>query len=793
MCGPMTERLSHYRILKKLGSGGMGEVYLAEDERLHRRVALKVLPPEGADQDRLKRFLREAHAASAINHPNVAVIHEVSEAPDQVPFIVMEYIDGDTLEKRLAAGPLPVDEIVELGRQIADAMDEAHSKGVIHRDLKPSNVMLTSRGHAKVLDFGLAKLLTEELTDTDATRLKSEPGLVLGTIPYMSPEQALGRSVDARSDIFSLGALLYEMATGQRPFAGRSPSEIIEQIVHAAPKAIGRLNYDVPPELERIIRKCLEKDPASRYQSAREIVVDLRTLKRDSSPGVIRPERRSSRFRAAILAVTALLVTAAVVAAVWHFRDRTDSRPTIDSIAVLPFANSSKDPQNEYLSDGLTESIINSLSQLPELKVMSRSTVFRFKASDADAQNVGRQLNVRAVVSGRVSQIGDRLIVAAELVNTADGAQLWGEQYSRHMSDILAIQEEISREISEKLRIHLSGPEQQRMTRRPTDDPEAYQLYLKGRYYWNQRTASSLQRAVTLFRQAIEKDPRYALAYVALAESYVVLPEYAGAPAHESMLQARAAAQQALDLDPSVAEAHATLSLVESHLWNHAAAEAQMKRAFELKPNYATAYHWYSLHLRRLHRLDEALEAIMTARELDPLSPIINLAVGVQHYTRGDYAQAIREYDSVLSLAPDFAWARTYVGRVHVTAGRCREGLEHLRAGADRAERAREALGWLAYGEARCSNRSDAERIAAELEQRFNAGRGSAMSLAVSFVGLGDLNAALDTLEKGYAARDGSLIDIPAEPEFEPLRGDPRYRDLMRRIGLPQGPLRRSR
>ncbi|HUP49356.1 MAG TPA: tetratricopeptide repeat protein [Thermoanaerobaculia bacterium] len=577
----------------------------------------------------------------------------------------------------------------------------------------------------------------------------------------------------------------YEMATGQRPFEGKSPSEVIEQIVHSAPKAIGRLNYEVPPELERIIRKCLEKDPGSRYQAAREIVIDLRTLKRDSSPGMTRPVQRPARRRATVAAIGTLLVAAALLAAAWHLRSRGHGGPAIDSIAVLPFANGSNDPQAEYLSDGITESIINSLSQLPQLKVMSRSTVFRFKGSGADAQNIGRQLNVRAVVSGRVSQMADRLVVAAELVNTADGAQLWGERYSRPMSDILTIQEEISREISEKLRIRLSGAEQQRLTRRHTEDPEAYQLYLKGRYYWNKRTASNLERAIASFHQAIEKDPRYALAYAGLADSYALLPEYAGARAEESMLKARAAAQKALELDESMAEAHATLALVEAHFFNHAASEAEIKRAIELKPNYATAYQWYSLHLRRFQRLDEALETILKARELDPLSPIINLNVGLEYYTRGEHAQAIREYESLLSLDPGFAWARTYLGRVLVSVGRCDEALEHLRAGADGTERAGEAVGWLAYGEARCGNVSAARQLLVELLDYFRQGRGAGLELAAVHVAFGDHEHALTQLEEGHAKRDPSLVDLPAEPELAPLRPHPRYRELVRRMGLP--------
>jgi serine/threonine-protein kinase len=781
----MEQVVSHYRIIRKIGAGGMGEVYLAEDTKLHRKVALKMLPFEqGGDPERLLRFLQEAHAASALNHPNIAVIYEVGETNGKAPFIAMEYVAGAGLDDEVSKGPLPVDEIVDLGMEIADALDEAHAKGIVHRDLKPSNVMVTARRHAKVLDFGLAKvtLLTGDQDVESSTRVKSAPGLVVGTVPYMSPEQALGRHVDHRSDIFSFGALLYEMATGQRAFHGNSSTEIIEAIVHSQPRAIAQLNYDVPPELDRVIRKCLEKNPESRYQWAREIVVDLKNLKRDSSaehpPGSATPKWRLGTIAGAATGLLALFVIAWYVV---HHRASSSTVLPVDSLAVLPFVNTSNDPKNEYLSDGITESIINSISQLPQLKVLSRNSVFRFKGRNVDAQDVGRQLKVRAVVSGRVLQLGDRLTVGAELLDVGDGRQLWGEQYNRKIADIFGIQEEISRDISEKLRIKLSGDQQQRLTKRYTNDPEAYALYLKGRYYWNKRTASGLQRAIEFFQQAIDRDPNYALAYVGLADAYAILPEYSDAPPPDANTRARAAAQKALQIDDSLAEAHASLGAVEQNDWNLSAAGRQFQRAIDLKPNYATARHWSSLNHRRLKELDAALEEIRKAQQLDPLSPIINLNVGLEHWTRGEDEQAIRAYKATLELDPHFGYCYSYLGRVYTLRGQCNEALQLLRKGDDLTEHGSEPVAFLGYGLARCGDRNGALKLAAELERR----KASGVYRAILYVGLGDFEKTFEQLEAAYKQRDGSLMDLSCEPEFKPIRADPRYLDLTRRLRLP--------
>ena len=583
------------------------KVYLAEDTNLGRPVALKILPTDVAhDRERLRRFLQEARAAAALHHPNVAHIYEIGEF-NGINFIAMEYVGGQTLDAKINHHPLDVGEVIEIGIEIADALAEAHAKGITHRDIKPTNIMLTPRSEVKVLDFGLARVTTvagaelQRAASDVSTQIKTKPGMVMGTVQYMSPEQAMGREVDHRSDIFSLGVVVYEMVTGRLPFSGETATEIIDRIAHAQPEAIARFNYSVSTELEHIIRKCLEKDKGRRYQSARELLVDLKNLQRDTTAnaGMAAPSRRKR------------------------------SRKSINSLAVLPLVNESADPNAEYLSDGITESIINSLAQLPQLRVMARSTVFRYKGREVDPQEVGRDLNVRAVLAGRVLRLGDRLIVKIELVDTTDGAQLWGEHYNRSPSNILAVQEEIAIKISEKLQVKLTAQEQKRVIKRYTENTEAYEAYLKGRYYWNKRTVEDFKKGIEYFQQAIEKDPSYALAYAGLADSYILLATYNFLPPTEAIPKARAAAMRALDIDSKLAEAHVSLATIEGeNEWNWSAAEKEFKQALKINPNYATAHQWYGEYLAVMGRFEEALAEINRAHQLDPLSLAVNIALG---------------------------------------------------------------------------------------------------------------------------------------------------------------------
>jgi serine/threonine protein kinase/tetratricopeptide (TPR) repeat protein len=823
-------KLGRYEIRSKLGEGGMGEVYLAEDVRLHRQVALKILPSEvAANKDRMRRFDQEAQAAAALNHPNIAHIYEIGEH-DGTNFIAMEFIDGVTLRDKIHREHAELRKLLRYLQHVAEGLAKAHAAGIVHRDLKPDNVMITRDGYAKILDFGLAKLTEqtkrqgvepqEEAPTAVMQPPLSTPGLVMGTVGYMSPEQAQGRGVDHRSDIFSFGCLLYEAATSQRAFASESTIDTLHKIVHAPVALVKDVNPSAPGDLTRIVRRCLAKDPDERYQSIKEAAIELRDVRREIEgaaelettvppsavgSGVTSTASGAARVSVAPLStapvssaeyivtgikrhkvVTAIVLIALVLgglglAAYLHGRN---TEVAIDSIAVLPFVNQSGDPDTEYLADGLTESIINNLTRLPSLKVIARSSVFRYKGKDADPFKAGGDLGVRAVLTGRLLQRGDSLMVSAELVDVRDNKQLWGEQYNRKVADALAVQQEISREITEKLRLRLSGEEQQRLVRRDTANPEAYQFYLRGRFYWNKRTADGIRKAIEQFQQAIERDPNYALGYVGLADCYIVLEEYAGVPSSETLPKARAAADRALQLDDTLAEAHTSSASIYDHQWRWAEAEQEFRRAISLNPNYPTTHHWFSVHLMTKRRFDEARNEIKRAQELDPLSPIIGVNVANLYILRGDGDSAVEQCKRLIELDPGFYGGPAQLGLAYLRQRRYEEAIAALQKAAEMSGRASDSLNDLGNAYAVVGKRTEALAIAKELEARYARREATELNVAYVYAGLDDRDRTLEWLEKGFQQRSGSLSAVTWLFGFEALRSDPRYADLVRRMGL---------
>jgi eukaryotic-like serine/threonine-protein kinase len=798
--------ISHYRIEDRLGRGGMGVVYRAQDLRLGRSVAIKFLPPTlVSDRLALERFQREARTASGLNHPNICTIHEIDEWEGQ-PFIVMELLEGHPLKFLISGKALPAGQLLDITIQIADALDAAHESGIIHRDLKPANIFLTRREQAKVLDFGLAKLVPNPRPVAEEVGVSSQPtigntddltstGVSLGTVAYMSPEQARGEELDARTDLFSLGAVLYEMATGRLAFIGGTTAVTFEAILNRTPVPVTRINPDLVADIGWIVSKLLEKDRRLRYQSAAELRADLKRVKRDTesagvpslatpaSPGT-RWSRRSLISGAAVAA--ALMLALALSPRTWLkglWGGFAGNR--IRSVAVLPFVNVGADPNIEYLADGVTDGVISSLSRVPELRVMARSTVFSYKGHDVNAQKVGRDLNVDAVLLGRISQRGDTLAIQTDLVNVADGSELWGDQYNRKMSDLLTVQGDIAKEIYDNLRPRLTGEETSRIIKHATENPEAYQAYLQGLFYWNKWTEDGFRKATEYFNQAVAKDPNFALAYAGLADTYTFTGDSGYVAPREVWQKAKAAATQAVKMDESLPEGHISLGLVhENYDWDWAGAESEFQRALQLNPNSATAHHWYGDCLAKLGRFEQSRLELKKAQELDPLSLLINTSVGRELYFARQYDTAIEQLQKTLQMDQNFVPAQHAIEAAYAQNGMYKDAVAErqkvltLSGNPDLAA----AIG---ADYLRSGYPGVLESWLEGLKEVSKRGYVSAYNMAQIHAQLGDKTQALLSLEQAFHQRDSKLTYLKVEPVFDQIRSDPQFQHVVERLGMP--------
>jgi len=829
-------RLGRYEIRSKIGAGGMGEVYLAQDTKLDRKVALKILPAEVVShKDRMRRFVQEAKAAAALNHPNIAHVYEIDEVGGQ-HFIVMEFIDGCTLRELIYGGQIDLAKLLRHLQHAAEGLAKAHAAGIVHRDLKPDNVMVTRDGHAKVLDFGLAKLVEPQSSGPGGSEIatailqqQSASGLIVGTAGYMSPEQAQGKTkeIDQRSDVFSFGCILFEAVTGRRAFEGKDTIDSLNKIIREPAPSISDLNPSAPADLQRIVRRCLAKDPDERYQTIKDVAIELKDVRRelassagldttvpppprtesnsaagvqativqssaaisDAAPGSLATRASSAEYivsglkqhKLALIIGGLLLVAGAI--SLLYFQHARDTEAAIESIAVLPFVNQNNDPNVEYLTDGLTESIMNSLTELPNLKVIPRSSVFRYKGKETDPLKAGKELGARAVLTGRLTQRGDDLLVSAELIDVRDNKQLWGAQYQRKISDLLAVQSEIAKAISTNLRPAISGGDQGKLKRRYTDNPQAYQLYLKGRYFWLKFTPEDHKKAAEYFNQAIAIDPTFALAYAGLGDTYGASATNGWISPREGYPKGKVAVKRALEIDDSLAEAHTTAgALTMFYDLDWAGAEREYKRAIELNPNYSITWEVYAYLLSATGRLEEGIRTAQRGVEVDPLSVVLAADMANATYLARRYDEAIKQYQKSLEMDPNHFGGLAGLGEVYELKGMHDEAIKSFQKAIAVGGRTSGLLAFLGHAYATSGKQAEAQKLLAELNEMSKQAYVSPYDLAVLYVGLGDKERAIEQLNKAYEDRAGWIMYLNVEPIFDPLRADPRFGELVSRM-----------